>query len=87
MNEADRHGALSDRGRAAFDRSAPNISRGEDTRQTRLEEQRRPPLCAPEITAHSIERHGRTCQDKTLLVKLHTATQPFGVRIGPDEEK
>src|SRR5258708_26860774 len=87
MNETDRHRALADRGRAAFDRSAPNISRGEDARQTRLEEQRRPPLCAPEIAAHRIERHGRTRQDETLLVKLHAATQPFGVRIGPDEEK
>src|SRR5260221_5776198 len=87
MNETDRHRALADRGRAAFDRSAPNISRGEHPRQTRLEEKRRPPLCAPEIAAHRIERHGRTRQDETLLVKLHAATQPFGVRIGPDEEK
>ena len=87
MNEAHRHGALPDRRRAAFDRSAPNISRGEDARQTRLEEKRRPPLCAPEIAAHRIKRHGRTRQDETLLVKLHAATQPFGVRIGPDEEE
>ena len=52
MNETDRHRALADRGRAAFDRSAPNVSRGEHPRQTRLEEQRRPPLRAPEIAAH-----------------------------------
>src|SRR5258706_503971 len=87
MNEADRHGALADRRRAALDRSAPNISSGEDTRQTRLEEKRRPPLCAPELAAHRIERHGRTSHDETLLVKLHAPAQPFGVRIGPDEEK
>ena len=48
---------------------------------------RRPPLCAPEIAAHRIERHGRTRQDETLLVKLHAPTQPFGVRISPDEEE
>src|SRR5437867_9372568 len=52
MNETDRHGALADRGRAAFDRSAPNISRGEDARQTRLEEKRPSALCPPEIAAH-----------------------------------
>src|ERR1700716_579634 len=86
MNEADRHGALPGRGRAAFDRSAPNISRGKDARQTRLEEKRRPPLCAPEIAAHGIERHGRTRQDETLLVTLPAATQPFSARIRPDEE-
>ena len=87
MNETDRHGALADRGRAAFDRSAPNISRGEDARETRLEEQRPSALCPPEIAARRIERHGRTRQGETLLVKLHAATQPFGVRIGPDEKK
>ena len=87
MNETDRHCALADRGRAAFDRSAPNISCGEHARKTRLEEKRRPPLRAPEIAAQSIERHGAAGQDETLLVKLHAATQPFGVRIGPDEKK
>ena len=87
MNEADGHGALADRRRAAFDRSAPNISRGQHARQTRLEEKRRPPLCAPEIAAHRIKRHRRTRQDETLPVKLHAPTQPFGVRISPDEEE
>src|SRR5207253_2018776 len=85
MNEADRHCALADRRRATFDRSAPNISCGEHARKTRLEEQRRPALCAPEIAAHRIERHVGAGQDEALLVKLHAATQPFGVRIGPDE--
>src|SRR6476660_125730 len=74
MNETDRHGALADRGRAAFDRSAPNISRGEDARQTRLEKKRPSALCPPETAAHRIERHGRTRQDETLLVELHAAT-------------
>ena len=87
MNEADRHGALADRRRAAFDRSAPNISRSEYARQTRLEKKRRPPLRAPKVVAHHIERYRPAGQDETLLVKLHAATQPFGVRIGPDEEE
>jgi hypothetical protein len=63
--------------------STPNISRGEHVRQTRLEEKRQPPLCALEIAAHRIERHGGAGEDKTPLVKLHAAAQPFGVRIGP----
>ena len=87
MNEADRHCAFADCRRAAFDRSASHISCGEHARKTRLEEKRRPPLRAPKVAAHRIERYGAAGQDEPLLVKLHAATQPFGVRIGPDEQK
>jgi hypothetical protein len=68
MNEADRHCALAYRRRAAFDRSAPNVSGGEHARKTRLEEKRRPPLRAPKVAAHRIERYGASGQDETLLV-------------------
>jgi len=47
VNEADRHGALADRRRAACDRSAPHVSRGEHAGKARLQEERRPPLFAP----------------------------------------
>src|SRR6185312_408866 len=87
MNEANRHCALAYRRRAAFDGSAPNVSRGEHARKTRLEEKRRPPLRAPKVAAHRVERYGAAGQDEPFLVKLHAATQPFGVRIGPDEQK
>src|SRR5258705_8310481 len=87
MNEAHRHCALAYRRRTAFDRSAPNVSRGEHPSKTRLEEKRRPPLRAPKVGADGIERYGAAGQDETLLVKLHAATQPVGVRIGPDEQK
>src|SRR5437762_13255419 len=87
MNEADRHGALAYRRCAAFDRSAPNVSRGEHARKAGLQEKRRPALCAPEVAAHRIERNGGAGHDETLLVKLHAATQPLGVGIGPDEEE
>ena len=81
MNEADRHCALAYRRRAAFDRSASDVSRCEHPRKARLQEQRRPSLCAPEVAAaHGIARNDRAGQDETLLVKVHAATQPFGVR-------
>src|ERR1700730_6996256 len=87
MNEADRHCALAYRRRTAFDRSAPNVSRGKHPRKARLQEKWRPPLRAPEFTAQRIERDGGTGQHEAFPVKLHAATQPLGVRIGADEEE
>src|SRR5205085_2536512 len=71
----------------ACDRAAPDISCGKHARKTCLEEKRRPSLCAPEIAAHRVERDAAAGQHETLLIKLHAAAQPFGVRIGADEEE
>ena len=44
--------------------------------------------CARQRSPRTASRGtARAGQDETLLVKLHAATQPFGVRIGPDEEE
>jgi len=80
MNKTDRHGA-SPTADAQRLTDPSEVSR-RTRRQTRLDKKRRPP-CGARDCRHRIERHGRTRQDETLLIKLHTPIQPLGVGSAP----
>ena len=84
MDHSYRNRALPHRGGDSVDRSAPNVTDGEDSPPAGFEQQR------SRIIARSLI--GDACtggngQDVSAVIERDLPTQPAGVRLGPDEDE
>ena len=73
MHEADDHGSLADRGRAALDRSGADVADGEDAGRARLEDA---------VGAGSLAG-----EHEAVVVERDRAAEPLGARRGAEEEE
>ena len=81
-HEAHSHRAFADGSRHPLDRSAADVANAEDTRPTRLEQQRR--------LLHALQpsyRNRASRQHEAVFVQGELSVEPLGARSGADEDE